>query len=96
MHLAVTFLVLQVFLRGKPWFLALAMVDELIVNGLVVSLSEAGVANGWLALISIVLGAANFYLLFQLKAFDLQRWVAPAPPARTLPPKETSPDPEEE
>jgi uncharacterized membrane protein YhfC len=96
MHLAVTFLVLQVFLRGKIWFLALAMADELIINGLVVSLSEAGVANGWLALISIVLGAANFYLLIQLKAFDLQRWVAPAPPVGTLPPKEASPDPEEE
>lgn len=74
MHLAVTFLVLQVFLRGKPWFLALAMLDELLVNGVVVGLSEAGVANGWLALISLIIGAANVYLLFRLKAFDLQQW----------------------
>jgi hypothetical protein len=91
MHLAVTFLVLQVFLRGKTWFLALAMANELVVNGLVVGLSEAGIANGWLALISLVLGAANVYLLIQLKAFDLKPWKELEPPAEVLEP----PDPVE-
>lgn len=91
MHLAVTFLVLQVFLRQKPWFLALAMADELLVNGLVVGLSEAGVANGWLVLVSVLLGAANVYLLIQMKAFDLQQWKEPEPPGKALEPKNDSP-----
>jgi hypothetical protein len=67
------------------------MANELVVNGLVVGLSEAGVANGWLALISLVLGAANVYLLIQLKAFDLKPWKELEPPAEVLEP----PDPVE-
>ncbi len=91
MHLTVTFLVLQVFLRQKPWFLALAMADELLVNGLVVGLSEAGVANGWLVLVSVLLGIANVYWLIQMKAFDLQQWKEPESSARVTEP----PDPVE-
>ncbi|MCB2202387.1 YhfC family intramembrane metalloprotease [bacterium] len=86
MHLAVTFLILQVFLRGNPWFLALAIADELLVNGVVVSMSEAGIANGWLALVSLVLGAANLYLLYLLKAFDLKRWRIQEPAPKSMEP----------
>ncbi len=73
MHLTVTILILQVFVRKNNWFLAAAFGDELLINGLVVGLSTAGLAYGWVILIAMVLMAGNIYLLYKLKAFDLKR-----------------------
>jgi uncharacterized membrane protein YhfC len=71
MHLAVTVLILQVFKRDNKWFLAAAMGVELLVNGLIAGLSEAGLAYGWVILIAVILMAGNVYLLNKLDAFKL-------------------------
>jgi uncharacterized membrane protein YhfC len=73
MHLTVTILILQVFLRKNNWYLVAAFGDELLINGLVVELSTAGLAYGWVILIAVVLMAGNIYLLQKLNAFDLKR-----------------------
>lgn len=71
MQLTVTVLILQVFKSGNKWFLAAAMGVELLVNGLVVGLSEAGLPYGWSILIAVILMAGNVYLLNKLDAFKL-------------------------
>lgn len=71
MQIAVTILILQIFRQDKKWFLALAIGLELLVNGLVVGLSEAGLAYGWSILISVVLMAGNIYLLKRMGAFEI-------------------------
>jgi uncharacterized membrane protein YhfC len=68
MHITVTILVLQVFKRGKYVYLAAAFGVELLMNGLVVGLSEAGLQYGWVILVSILLAAGNIYLLYLLGA----------------------------
>jgi uncharacterized membrane protein YhfC len=73
MHLTVTVLILQVFLRKNNWFLAAAFGDELLINGLVVGLSTGGLAYGWVILIAVLLMTGNIYLLYKLNAFDLKR-----------------------
>lgn len=73
MHLTVTVLILQVFLRKNNWFLAAALGVELLINGLVVGLSTAGLQYGWVILIAVVLMAGNIYLLYRLRAFNLKR-----------------------
>lgn len=73
MHLAVTLLVLQVFLRRNKLYLLAAIGVELLVNGLVVGLSEAGLPYGWVILVSVVLMAGNLFLLHKLNAFNLER-----------------------
>jgi len=80
MHLVVTILILQVFQRDNKWFLAAAVGVELLVNGLVAGLSEAGLAYGWVILIAVVLMAGNLYLLKQLNAFDLKEEPEPELP----------------
>lgn len=71
MHITVTILVLQVFQRKNNLFLAAAVGVELLINGLIAGLSEAGLMYGWVILISVVLMAGNIYLLYRLNAFDL-------------------------
>ena len=72
MHLSVTILILQVFKRSNKLFLAAAMGVELLVNGLVAGLSEAGLGYVWVILVAVVLMAGNLYLLREMRAFDLE------------------------
>ena len=72
MHLAVTVLILQVFKQNNKKFLAAAMGVELLVNGLVAGLSEAGLGYVWVILIAVVLMVGNIYLLRGMDAFDLE------------------------
>ena len=72
MHITVTILILQVFKRNKPIWLAAAVGDELLVNGIVVVFTEVGLGYGWLSLISVLLAAGNIYLLYKLKAFEIE------------------------
>ena len=71
MHITVTILVLQVFKRKRFYWLWAAIGLELLVNGLVVGLSEAGVMVGWVVLVSVFLMVGNFYILYRLNAFDI-------------------------
>jgi len=72
MHLAVTVLILQVFKRNNKRLLAAAMGVELLVNGLVAGLSEAGLGYVWVILVAVVLMVGNIYLLRGMDAFDLE------------------------
>jgi len=71
MHITVTILVLQVFKRKKPIWLAAAISLELVVNGFVIGLSEIGLDYGWVILVAVVLMGGNLYLLYLLGAFNL-------------------------
>lgn len=70
MHITVTVLVLQVFKKNRGVWLAAAIGLELVVNGLIVGLSEAGVLFGWVIVIAMVLMVGNLVLLYHLKAFE--------------------------
>ena len=70
MHITVTILVLQVFKKNNWVWLAAATGLELVVNGLIVGLSEAGVLFGWVIVIALVLMVGNLVLLYHLKAFE--------------------------
>lgn len=70
MHITVTVVILQAFIKDKILYLAAAFGVELLVNGLVVGLAEMGLPYGWVILISAVLMAGNIYLLYRLKAFE--------------------------
>jgi uncharacterized membrane protein YhfC len=72
MHITVTVLVLQVFTRKKHTWLAAAFGVELLINGMILGLAEAGLAYGWVILIAVILMAANLYLLYRLQAFDVK------------------------
>jgi uncharacterized membrane protein YhfC len=72
MHITVTVLVLQAFTHKNHSWLAAAFGVELLINGMILGLSEAGLAYGWVILIAVILMAANLYLLYRLQAFDLQ------------------------
>lgn len=72
MHLAVTVLILQVFKQNNKKFLAAAMGVELLVNGLVAGLSEAGLGYVWVILVAVILMVGNIYLLRGMDAFDLE------------------------
>jgi len=71
MHVTVTILIFQVIKRGRFYWLAAAFGLELLVNGLVVGLAQAGLRYGWIILIAVVLMAGNIYLLHRLGAFDI-------------------------
>jgi uncharacterized membrane protein YhfC len=71
MHITVTILILQVFKRKKPIWLAAAFGDELLVAAVTVSITETGIGYGWLSLLSAVLAAGNIYLLYRLHAFEV-------------------------
>lgn len=70
MHITVTILILQVFTRKNWTWLLAAFGLELLVNGLIIGLSEAGLMYGWVVLISVVLMVGNFIILYRLNAFD--------------------------
>jgi uncharacterized membrane protein YhfC len=72
MHITVTVLILQVFKRDNPNWLAAAVGLEALVNGLIVGLSEAGLEFGWIVLLSVLLLAGNVFLLYRLGAFNLK------------------------
>jgi len=72
LHLTVTLLIFQVFKRKKNIWLAAAVGLEILITGLTVALSEIGVQVGWIILVAAVLMIGNLYLLYLLKAIDLQ------------------------
>jgi uncharacterized membrane protein YhfC len=72
MHIAVTILILQFFKRNKPIWLAAAIGLELLMNGLVIGLSQIGLSYGWIILVSAILMAGNVYLLYRLGAFNIK------------------------
>ncbi len=43
----------------------------MLVNGLIVGLSEAGLDYGWIILVSVLIMAGNVYLLYRLGALTL-------------------------
>jgi uncharacterized membrane protein YhfC len=72
MHITVTVLVLQAFTRKNNTWLAAAFGVELLINGMILGLAEAGLAYGWVILIAVILMAGNLYLLYRLQAFDVK------------------------
>jgi uncharacterized membrane protein YhfC len=71
MHITVTILILQFFVRRKRVWLGAAVGLELFINGVVVGLAEAGLAYGWVVLIAGLTMVGNVYLLYRLHAFDV-------------------------
>lgn len=72
MHITVTMLILQVFKRYNPVWLAAAISLELFVNGVIIGLSEIGLDYGWVILIAVLLMGGNLYLLHLLGAYKLK------------------------
>lgn len=72
MHLTVTVLILQVFLRRQWYFLLAAIAVEWVSNGMILLFSEMGLGYGWLIALSIVMLAGNGYLLYRLKAHQVE------------------------
>ncbi len=70
MHIAVTILILQVFKSQNGLWLIGAVGLEIMVNGLIAGLSEAGVDFGWVILLSIALMIGNLYLVFRLNGYE--------------------------
>lgn len=68
MHITVTILILRSFTKKNHWFLAAACGLELLINGIVIGLSEMGWQYGWVILISVVLMAGNIALLYVMDA----------------------------
>jgi uncharacterized membrane protein YhfC len=72
MHITVTVLIMQTFTRKNIAWLAAAFGLELLINGMILGLAEAGLAYGWVILVAVILMAGNLYLLYRLQAFDLK------------------------
>lgn len=70
MHITVTILILQAFTKKKATWLIAAFGLEVLVNGLIVALAEAGVPFGWVILVAMILMVGNLYILFRLRAFE--------------------------
>jgi|GEM_PF-915262 uncharacterized membrane protein YhfC len=70
MHITVTILILQVFLKKNLLWLGAAFLLEFFINGLIVGLAEAGVHYGWVVLLGVILMAGNLYLLYRLNALE--------------------------
>jgi len=71
MHITVTILVLQFFTRKNALWLAGAVGLEVLINGLVFGLAEAGLGYGWVILVAVVLMVGNLYWLYRLNAFEI-------------------------
>ena len=72
MHITVTVLILQAFIRKNNAWLAAAFGLELLINGMILGLAEIGLAYGWVILIAVILMVGNLYLLYRLQAFDVK------------------------
>ena len=70
MHITVTILILQVFIRKSYAWLAAAFGLESLVNGIIAGLSQVGLLYGWVILISIIMMVGNLYFLYRLRAFE--------------------------
>jgi uncharacterized membrane protein YhfC len=70
LSITVTILVLQVFKRKSGIWFAAAIGLEVLVNGLMVGLSELGLEYGWLVLAGFILMVVNLFILYRLNAFD--------------------------
>ena len=62
---------LQTFIRKNGLWLAAAIGLEVLINGIILSLSLAEMAYGWVILIALVLLAGILALLNHLQAFNL-------------------------
>lgn len=71
MHISVTLLIFQVFKRNQPAWLGAAVCLEMLINGLVVGLSEAGLHYGWVILIGVILMLGNLVIIYRLHGFDI-------------------------
>lgn len=71
MHISVTLLIFQVFKRNQPAWLGAAVGLEMLINGLVVGLSEAGLHYGWVILIGVILMLGNLVIIYRLHGFDI-------------------------
>lgn len=71
MHISVTLLIFQVFKRNQPAWLGAALGLEMLINGLVVGLSEAGLHYGWVILIGVILMLGNLVIIYRLHGFDI-------------------------
>ena len=70
MHITVTVLVLQSFVRRNSAWLVAAFGLEVLVNGLIAGLAQIGLGYGWVILLSIVLMGGNLFVLYRLRAFE--------------------------
>jgi uncharacterized membrane protein YhfC len=73
MHITVTILVLQSFTRQSNLWLGAAIALEVLINGLILGFAEAGFGYGWVILIAVVLMGGNLYLLYRLKALNIDK-----------------------
>ncbi len=71
LYIAITVLVLQTFTRKNLLWLAAAIGLEVLVNGIILWPTLAGLAYGWVILIALVLLAGLLALLNHLQAFNL-------------------------
>jgi len=81
LSITVTILVLQVFKRGKGYWIPAAIGLEVLSNGLVIGLSELGLGYGWLVLIAVIVMGFNLFLLYRLRAFEFDITRAGGEPA---------------
>lgn len=70
MHITVTMLIWQCFIRKNRLWLGTAVGLDVLINGSIVGLAEAGLAYGWVVLIASLFMAGNLFLLYQLKIFE--------------------------
>ena len=70
LSITVTVLILQVFKKKSGVWIAAAIGLEVLVNGLVIGLSEIGLGIGWIILIAVAFMAFNLFLLYHLHSFD--------------------------
>lgn len=70
MHITVTMLIWQSFLRKNNLWLGAAVGLDMLINGSIVGLAEAGLAYGWVVLLAVLFMAGNLFLLYRLKVFE--------------------------
>jgi len=70
MHITVTVLIFQVFKRKQEAWLGAAVGLEMLITGLVVGLSEAGLHFAWVIFLAVVMMFGNLYILYRLNGFD--------------------------
>ena len=73
MHVTITILVLQSFIRKNNLWLAAAVALEVLINFLIFGLTEVTLAYEWVILMAILAMAGNLYLLYRLNALNLSK-----------------------